>query len=129
MLATGNGLSVAGDTVLNVDTVNKKITINNARSISDGETITFTGKGLVGPKAYDSVLAFSNLKTTLTPLTVTVATASSNSTTLALEDVAYIQDGSSTVIKGIGIDVDETPTTISTRQAPFTLTCAYNTFC
>ena len=126
MLATGNGLSVAGDTVLNVDTVNKKITINNARSISDGETITFTGKGLVGPKAYDSVLAFSNLKTTLTPLTVTVATASSNSTTLALEDVAYIQDGSSTVIKGIGIDVDETPTTISTRQAPFTLTCAYN---
>ena len=126
MLATGTGLSVAGDTVLNVDTVNKKITINNARSISDGETITFTGKGLVGPKAYDSVLAFSNLKTTLTPLTVTVATASSNSTTLALEDVAYIQDGSSTVIKGVGIDIDETPTTISTRQAPFTLTCAYN---
>lgn len=126
MLATGTGLSVAGDTVLNVDAVNKKITINNARSISDGETITFTGKGLVGPKAYDSVLAFSNLKTTLTPLTVTVATASSNSTTLALEDVAYIQDGSSTVIKGVGIDIDETPTTISTRQAPFTLTCAYN---
>ena len=126
MLATGTGLSVAGDTVLNVDTVNKKITINNARSISDGETITFTGKGLVGPKAYGSTLAFSNLKTTLTPLTVTVATASSNSTTLALEDVAYIQDGSSTVIKGVGIDVDETPTTISTRQAPFTLTCAYN---
>ena len=126
MLATGTGLSVAGDTVLNVDTVNKKITINNARSISDGETITFTGKGLVGPKAYGSVLAFSNLKTTLTPLTVTVATASSNSTTLALENVAYIQDGSSTVIKGVGIDVNETPTTISTRQAPFTLTCAYN---
>jgi len=126
MLATGTGLSVAGDTVLDVDTVNKKITINNARSISDGETITFTGKGFLGPNAYDSVLAFSNLKTTLTPLTVTVATASSNSTTLALEDVAYIQDGSGTVIKGVGIDVDETPTTITTRQAPFTLTCAYN---
>ena len=125
MLATGSGLS-AGDTVLNVNTVDKEITINNARSISDGVTITFTGKGVLGPRAYDSILSFSNLKTTLTPLTVTVATASSNSTTLALEDTAYIQDGSSTVIKGVGIDVNETPTTITTRQAPFTLTCAHN---
>ena len=125
MLATGSGLS-AGDTVLNVNTVDKEITINNARSISDGVTITFTGKGVLGPRAYDSILSFSNLKTTLTPLTVTVATASSNSTTLALEDTAYIQDGSGTVIKGVGIDVNETPTTITTRQAPFTLTCAHN---
>ena len=127
MFATGTGLASGnGDTVLNVDTVNKKITINNARSISDGETITFTGKGIVGPSAYGSTLAFSNLKTTLTPLTVTVASASSNSTTLALESTAFIQDGSDTIIKGVGIDVDETPTTITTRQAPFTLTCAYN---
>ena len=125
MLVTGTGLS-AGDKVLFVDNINKKITLNNARSISDGETLTFTSTGNDGPKSYGTELSFTNLTTTLAPLTVTVASASSNSTTLALEDTSYIQDGSSTVIKGVGIDVDETPTTIATREAPFTLTCAHN---
>jgi hypothetical protein len=109
-----------------VDNINKKITLNNARSISDGETLTFTSTGNDGPKSYGTELSFTNLTTTLAPLTVTVASASSNSTTLALEDTSYIQDGSNTVIKGVGIDVDETPTTITTREAPFTLTCAHN---
>ena len=125
MLVTGTGLS-AGDKVLFVDNINKKITLNNARSISDGETLTFTSTGNDGPKSYGTELSFTNLTTTLAPLTVTVASASSNSTTLALEDTSYIQDGSNTVIKGVGIDVDETPTTIATREAPFTLTCAHN---
>ena len=55
--------------------------------------------------------------TTLTPLTVTVATTSDNSTTLALSSAAFIQDGTTTVIKGIGIDVDESTTNIATRAA------------
>ena len=127
MFATGTGLASGnGDTVLAVDTVNKKIIINNARSISDGETITFTGKGVVGPRAYDSVLAFNNLKTTLTPLTVTVANASSNSTTLVLEDASFIHADTAVTIKGPGIDVSETATTVATRQQTFNLTCAHN---
>jgi hypothetical protein len=117
MLATGTGLSVAGDTVLAVDTVNKKITINNARSVSDGVTITFTAKGALGPTAYGTDLFFTNLTTTLTPLTVTVASASSDSTTLTLTSAAYIQDGSTTIIKGPGIDVSETATSITERVA------------
>lgn len=117
MLATGTGLSVAGDTVLSVDTVNKKITINNARTISDGVTITFTGKGALGPLAYGSGLLFTNLTTTLAPLTVTVASASSDSTSLTLDSAAYIQDGSTTIIKGPGIDVSETATSITERAA------------
>ena len=125
MLATGTGLS-AGDSVLAVDVDKKLIVLNNSRSISDGVTITFTAKGSEGASAYGSELSFTNLTTTLTPLTVTVASASDNSTTLALNDTAHIQDGSSTIIKGVGIDVDETPTTISTRQAPFIKACAIN---
>ena len=117
MLATGTGLSVAGDTVLSVDTVNKKITINNARSISDGVTITFTGGGVLGPVAYGTNLLFTNLTTTLTPLTVTVASASSDSTSLTLDSAAYIQDGSTTIIKGPGIDVSETATSITERAS------------
>jgi len=117
MLATGTGLSVAGDTVLSVDTVNKKITINNARTISDGVTITFTGKGALGPLAYGSSLLFTNLTTTLAPLTVTVASASSDSESLTLTSAAYIQDGSTTIIKGPGIDVSETATSITERVA------------
>ena len=125
MLATGTGLS-AGDSVLAIDVDKKLIVLNNSRSIGDGVTITFTAKGSKGASAYGSELSFTNLTATLTPLTVRVASASDNSQTLALTDTAYIQDGSSTIIKGVGIDVNETPTTISTRQAPFTLTCAYN---
>jgi len=118
MFATGTGLASGdGDTVLAVDTVNKKITINNARTISDGVTITFTAKGALGPTAYGTDLFFTNLTTTLTPLTVTVASASSSSTTLVLDSAAFIQDGSTTIIKGPGIDVDETETSITTRAA------------
>ena len=54
---------------------------------------------------------------TLTPLTVTVASASSDSTTLVLNDASFIQDGSTTIIKGPGIDVSETATSITTRAA------------
>ena len=127
MFATGTGLASGnGDTVLAVDIDNKKITINNARTVSDGVTITFTGKGSVGPKAFNTNLSFTNLTATLTPLTVAVATASSNSTTLALEDASFILADSTIIIKGPGIDVDETPTSIVGRQQTFNLTCAHN---
>ena len=116
MLATGTGLFIT-DTVLSVDVKNKKITINNARSINDGVTITFTGPGVLGPQAYGTDLTFSNLTTKLTPLTVTVASASSNSTALALESAAFIQDGSSTIIKGVGIGVDNTDVNIAKRPS------------
>ena len=119
MLATGTGLSIT-DTVLSVDVKNKKITINNARSINDGVTITFTGPGVLGPQAYGTDLTFSNLTTKLTPLTVIVASASSDSTALALESAAFIQDGSSTIIKGVGIGVDNTDVNVATSVLQFT---------
>ena len=115
MKATGTGLSAAADKVMDIDVVNKKITLNNARSISDGVTITFTATGSDGPEAYGTELHFTNLTSTLAPLTVTVASASSDSTALALSSAAYIQDGSTTIIKGPGIDVDETTTSITER--------------
>lgn len=127
MFATGSGLASGnGDTVLAVDTVNKKITIDNARTVSDGVTITFTGKGKIGAKAFGTDLVFKNLTATLTPLTVTVATASSNSTTLVLEDASFIHADSAITIKGPGIDVSETATTIAGREQTFNLTCAHN---
>jgi len=113
-LLPGQGIN---QNILLKNNLNKKITINNARTVSDGVTITFTGKGSIGPKAFNTNLFFTNLNTTLTPLTVTSASASSNSTTLVLNDASFIQDGSSTIIKGPGIDVDETGTSITTREA------------
>jgi len=115
MKATGTGLSAAADKVMDVDVVNKKITLNNARSISDGVTITFTATGSNGPEAYGTELHFTNLTSTLAPLTVTVASDSTDSTALTLSSAAYIQDGSTTIIKGPGIDVDETTTSITER--------------
>lgn len=106
-----------GDTILSIDADNKKITIPTSRSAVDGSTLTFTGKGSLGPTAYGTTLSFTNLTATLTPLTVTVASASSDSTTLVLNSAAYIQDGSTTIIKGPGIDVSETATSITTRAA------------
>jgi len=106
-----------GDTILSIDTDNKKITIPTSRSAVDGSTLTFTGKGTLGPIAYGTNLLFTNLTSTLAPLTVTVASASDDSTALTLSSAAYIQDGSTTIIKGPGIDVSETATSITTRAA------------
>ena len=117
MKATGSGLSAAADKVMDIDVVNKKITLNNARSISDGVTITFTAEGSEGPSAYGTQLSFINLKSTLTPLTVTVASASSSSTALALEDASFISEGSSTIISGVGINVDETSVNVASRPS------------
>ena len=117
MKATGSGLSAAADKVMDIDVVNKKITLNNARSISDGVTITFTAEGSEGPSAYGTQLSFINLKSTLTPLTVTVASASSSSTALALEDASFISEGSSTIISGVGINVDETNVNVASRPS------------
>ena len=117
MKATGSGLSAAADKVMDIDVVNKKITLNNARSISDGVTITFTAEGSEGPNAYGTQLSFINLKSTLTPLTVTVASASSSSTALALEDASFISEGSSTIISGVGINVDETNVNVASRPS------------
>lgn len=126
MIATGTGLGAAGDIVLAVDIEKKLIVLNNARSISDGVTVTFTAAGSKGASAYGSELSFTNLKATLTPINVTVATASSNSTTLALEDASYVYPSSSTIIKGVGIDVDETPTSIANRVQFTEGGCDYN---
>tara|TARA_R100001460_G_scaffold59302_1_gene99116 strand:- start:4942 stop:6390 length:1449 start_codon:yes stop_codon:yes gene_type:complete len=117
--STGGGAAFGGnDTVLAVDIEKKKVVFSGGlRNISDGVTLTFTGKGSVGPKAFGTNLSFTNLTTTLTPLTVTVATASDDSTTLVLSDASFIQDGSTTIIKGPGIDVSETETNIATRAA------------
>jgi len=127
----GGGSTFGGaDTILAIDVDNKNITFSGAaRSLADGVTLTFTGKGSIGPAAYNTDLIFSNLTIALTPLTVTVASASSDSTTLVLDSAAYIQDGSTTIIKGVGIDVDETDTSIITRASgvlEFTQTCTYN---
>ena len=117
MFISGTGFG-GGDTIVDIDTTKKRIIFSGAlRSVSDGITLTFTGKGSRGARAYGSSLSFTNLTTTLTPLTVTVATTSDNSTTLALSSAAFIQDGTTTVIKGIGIDVDESTTNIATRAA------------
>tara|TARA_R110002012_G_scaffold25352_1_gene84167 strand:+ start:3467 stop:5116 length:1650 start_codon:yes stop_codon:yes gene_type:complete len=117
MKATGTGLSAAADKVIYIDALNKEITLNNARSIGDGVTITFTAEGSQGPSAYGTQLSFVNLKSTLTPLTVTVASASSSSTALALEDASFVSEGSSTIISGVGINVDETNVNVASRPS------------
>ena len=116
MVVTGSGFP-GGDKILAIDTINKKITIGTSRSAVDGSTLTFTGGGSLGAAAYNTDLLFTNLAISLAPLTVTVASASSNSTTLVLDNASFIQDGSTTIIKGVGIDVDETNTSITTRAA------------
>ena len=117
MFITGTGFP-GGDTIVDIDTNKKKIIFSGGlRSVSDGITLTFTGGGSLGAAAYNTDLLFTNLAISLTPLTVTVASASSNSTTLILDNASFIQDGSTTIIKGVGIDVDETSTSITTRAA------------
>jgi len=117
MFISGTGFGGA-DTIVDIDATKKRIIFSGAlRSISDGITLTFTGKGSRGARAYGSSLSFTNLTTTLTPLTVTVAATSDNSTTLTLSSAAFIKDGATTVVKGIGIDVDESVTNIATRAA------------
>jgi len=117
MFISGTGFA-GGDTILAIDVDNKNITFSGAaRSVSDGITLTFIGKGSLGPSAYSTDLTFTNLTTTLTPLTVTVAAASSSSTALALTSAAFISEGSNTILKGIGIDIDETNINVASRPS------------
>lgn len=115
MKISGTGFTENADTILNIDVDNKTILVNNARSAVDGSTLTFIATGNLGPSAYGTALSFTNLTATLTPLQVTTASASTNSTSLSLVSANYIQDGLTTIIKGVGIDVDEEVVTVVTR--------------
>ncbi len=112
--------SVSGTPVVKfIDVVNKKITVSATQSFADGVTLTFKALGIDGPNAYGAEISFTNLKIELTPLTVTVASSHSGSsaTVIPLVSASGIQDGSSTIIKGVGVDVDTSLTNIATRAS------------
>lgn len=112
--------SVSGSPVVKfIDVANKKITVSTTQSFADGVTLTFKALGIDGPNAYGAEISFKNLKMELTPLTVTVASSHSGSsaTVIPLVSASGIQDGSSTIIKGVGVDVDATSTNIATRAS------------
>jgi len=127
---TGTGITSAKPTVLAINEDTLTLTMSSVQSIGDGVTLTFTESGSKGPAIYGTNLSFNNLTTTLTPLTVTVASGhSGSSTVIPLVSASYIQDGSTTLVKGVGIDVDETDTNIVTRVSgalEFTESCTYN---
>ena len=113
-------------TIQNIIKATKTIIISSAQSFADGITLTFEALGSFGPSVFGADVKFENLALTLTPLTVTVATASSDSTTLALVSAAGIQDGDTTIIKGVGVCAGAGDVNVVTRSATFTKTCAYN---
>ena len=113
-------------TIQNIIKATKTIIISSAQSFADGITLTFEALGSLGPSVFGADVKFENLALTLTPLTVTVATASSDSTTLALVSAAGIQDGDTTIIKGVGVCAGAGDVNVVTRSATFTKTCAYN---
>ena len=124
---TGTGLTSAKTTVLTINEDTLTLTMSLAQSIGDGVTLTFTESGSKGPAIYGTSLSFNNLTTTLTPLTVTVASGHSGSAeVIPLVSASYIQDGSTTLVKGVGVDVDETDTNVVTRVGFTEGGCVYN---
>ncbi len=110
--------SLAGNSHIQlIDRNNKTIVIGATNSFADGITLTFTAGGSSGPNAYGTNLVFQNLAIEIPDLSVTVNGATSNSTTLVLDDASFIQDGTTTIIKGVGIDVDDTVTHVATRAS------------
>ena len=110
--------SLAGNSYIQlIDKQNKTIIIGANNSFADGITLTFTARGALGPSSYGTNLSFQNLAVEIPDLTVTVNGATSNSTTLILDDANFIQSGTTTIIKGVGIDVDNTVTNISARSS------------
>tara|TARA_X000001382_G_scaffold51022_2_gene34756 strand:- start:1042 stop:2700 length:1659 start_codon:yes stop_codon:yes gene_type:complete len=107
-------------TIQNIIKATKTIIISSAQSFADGITLTFEAVGSLGPSVFGADVKFENLALTLTPLTVTVATASSDSTTLALVSAAGIQDGDTTIIKGVGVCAGAGDVNVVTRSATFT---------
>ncbi len=110
--------SLAGNSHIQlIDRNNKTIVIGANNSFADGITLTFSARGSSGPNAYGTNLVFQNLAVEIPDLTVTVNGATSNNTTLVLDDASFIQDGATTIIKGVGIDVDNTVTHVATRAS------------
>ena len=118
--AVSSGSLSGSPVVLKVDAIKKTIILSITQTFADGITLTFKALSALGPSAYGSQVSFQNLSLVLEPLTVVVAAASDNSTALSLVNAAGIQDGGNTIIKGVGIDVDNTEVNIATRAASFT---------
>ena len=117
--AVSAGSLVANSTIQTIDVVEKLIVITANQSFADGITLTFKAKGAEGARAYGSEMIFKNLNLVLTPLTVTVASShnGASATVIPLVSAAGIQDGSTTIMKGVGIDVDASNVNIATRAS------------
>lgn len=113
--AVSSGSLVSNSYIQLIDRKNKTIVIGKNNSFADGITLTFTANGVSGPSAFGTNLVFQNLAIEIPDLAVTVNGATSDSTALTLDDASFIQGGTTTIIKGIGIDVDDTVTSIASR--------------
>ena len=117
--AVSSGSLTANTTIQTINTEKKLIVITGNQTFADGITLTFKATGLNGPKAYGAEVSFKNLAIALTPLTVTVASShnGASATVIPLVSAAGIKDGSTTLMKGVGVDVDSSDVSVTTRAS------------
>lgn len=113
MTVSGGGLGT-GITVTAIDTALKKITVSESVSVADDVTLTFTAYGEDAILAHKGVrINFETLSVEIDPATVTVNGTVTNSTSVILDHVRGVEDGSGANVTGIGISCSSSANVIA----------------